>query len=213
MIICRDPPFVFLAFARCASKSIEQWLLKRFRKTARLSPRHRMDVPLEYRRDFCFAMVRNPFALHLSHYFHRRDYRHNNMNSWVRSWSYLRYLQWAVDPTQHPAEPHEPSQLAQMLAHPHTHPLCLPFEQLPACLRLLPFIADDDPLDDVPHKDPSQPYSLRDYYQENAAEKMALVRAISGGDFLEFGYDAWNLPGGPVENPDAGRQQSEPLTP
>lgn len=197
MIVCHDPQFVYFGLPRCASRSIHQWLLRRYPNAIATKHRHQLNVPEEARGYPSFAAVRNPYTLHVSHYLYRHTNRGNNMYPWCRRWNFLEYLQWLADPARLPREAHEPSQMAQILAYPHTFPTCLPIEGLPGCLQVLPSIANDDPFDDLPHEGLSPDYDFMEYYRDNKQMKAHIVKAINGGDFLNFdyfGYDAWMLP-------------------
>jgi len=190
MILCNDPPFVFYAVPRTASRAISAHLLKCFPGKARAVGRHHAMHPLpDTELHFAFAVVRNPFARHLSHYLFRRSRPRSNMYRLCRRWTFREYLEWDTNMEAPPLSTQEPPQ-ATMLSGCRLHRV-LRFESLQDEFDALPFMADakfKGPIKQINH---NRPYRLADYYD---AYCMRLVRDFAAIDFAAYGYDPERLP-------------------
>jgi hypothetical protein len=187
MIICTDPEFVFVAMPRTASRSMNRWLLDRFPKAAYSGDHHETDIPNHARGFFRFAVVRNPFSLHLSHYLYRKSRDQNNMHGWCRSRSFLEYLRWISNPLASPIQSKEPPQSVTMA---RVEPdVVLRYESLTGGLESLPFV---DTVENFPHRYGNREYDLAEHYADDRCRQ--LVMAFAGGDFIEYNYPFYRIP-------------------
>ena len=189
MIICTDPEFVFVAMPRTASRSMNRWLIDNFPGSDYVSRDHHMTAVPDYAKDFFrFAVVRNPFELHLSHYLIRRARGRNNMHKWCKKWSYYEYLRWLSDPLAEPIKCKEPPQ-SVVLAGVRPDNV-LRYETLVEGIERLPFVKT--PVDDFPTRNANEPYDPAAYYADDRCRR--LVMAFAGGDFIEYDYPFYRIP-------------------
>ena len=188
MIICTDPEFVFVAMPRTASRSMHVWLRSRFPKSRAFGGHHLAEVPEKYAGFFKFAVVRNPFALHLSHYLRRRSRPKNNMHNLCREWSFYQYLRWLSDPLFQPIKCKEPPQ-SLVLAGVEPDQV-LRFETLVEGIERLPFVKGK--VTDFPTRNANRPYDTAEHYADDRCRR--LVLAFAGGDFIEYNYPFCRIP-------------------
>jgi len=184
MLVSTDPPFVFVALPRTGSHSIRQ-MLRSFPNIRSVGGHHQMAVPT-WATGPRFAVIRNPYAVHLSHYLYRKRKRRNNMYQRVKKQSFVEYLTWMVNPRHKPYRPHDPPQAVALRLAGVDH--MVRFERLESELRSLPFLPSDL---ELPHLNANLAYSCDGYYDPEA---MALVRDFAMADFELGGYSTGSLP-------------------
>jgi hypothetical protein len=189
MIVCNDPAFVFYAVPRTASRAIAAHLLTLFAGARQVGGHHMMAVLPGMEDHFKFAVVRNPYWRHLSHYLYRRSRIGNNMHRQCSRWSFKEYLAWDTDLLASPLACHEPPQAVMLARLGLDRVLC--FERLQRDFSELPFLDSANRGMPVPKKNGNASYRLADYYDDAC---MQMVRRFAAIDFETYGYDPERLP-------------------
>jgi len=163
MIICDDPPFVFLSIPKNASRSVSAWLLETFRcsaihETYEGAPQafsgtwpHHMNIPAAAERFYRFAIVRDPVSRALSIWDHATQ-KHPGTYGIDAIWgpSFEGFARWLARGRElHPTSGETPWHVKQwemflpqadLLAGVHVD-LLINIKSLPEGLVHLPFVA------------------------------------------------------------------------
>ena len=190
MIISHTLKYVYIGIPRTGSKSMNRWLMDHFEGEWH-GYHHQWQVPKEAKDYLIFTLVRNPYEREVSGWFH---------------------IPWSA-PEAEPIPPTSmfsagmretiPLKDGTVKIEDHNVPevrmnqkhyvekagvsLVLHFEQLPACLKQLPFVDQDD-MPPFPHKAERGHRPPGNFFDHFTMDDEQLVWAYSAEDFEAFGY-------------------------
>ena len=190
MIISHGLKYVYIGIPRTGSKSMNRWLMDHFQGEW-FATHHEWRVPDVARDYLIFTLVRNPYEREMSAYHfvpwsateERPPLPLEKWRAGMRETIPLR------DGTSVIPE-HEVPEVRMNQAHyvkKAGASLVLHFEQLPACLKKLPFVDADNlpPFPHMPERGVRPPGNFFDYF---TAEDEQLVWEYAAEDFTAFGY-------------------------
>lgn len=190
MIISHTLKYVYIGIPRTGSKSMNRWLMDHFQGEW-FATHHEWRVPDVARDYLIFTLVRNPYEREMSAY-------HFVPWSATEAKPPLPLDEWRTamretiplrDGTSVIRE-HEVPEVRMNQVHYVKKAgvsLVLHFEQLPACLKKLPF-ADADNLPPFPHMPERGARPPGNFFDHFTAEDEQLVWEYAAEDFTAFGY-------------------------
>ena len=165
MIVSDRFEFVYIAIPRTASKSMCQFLREHYGGRD-VDGYHDCTVRNEHQGYLIFTVVRNPYGRALSRYFK------------LKAQPELDYLT------------HEGTMVAPMTQCDYVYTagveLCLRFEDLPECVKLLPFVGNNPP--PFPHLPEFIRRPKGTFHDLFTPEDEAYIWERQQSDFLNFGY-------------------------
>lgn len=174
------PSFVCLHVPRTASNTMSRRFLKQF-GGERIGKHHERIVPIEHIRKFTFAVVRNPYDRWLScwHHLRRNDRDHGIADMCFPEFMHLMVNGWGEGGYSQ----------VEFLAEARMDRI-LKYEDLAESVLELPFNAAS-----IPWPSEKMNSEVRLPWRVEMAEHpntwMKIVEAVSGGDFLRYGYEQW----------------------
>ncbi len=197
MIVSRALNYVYIAIPRTGSKSMCKWLVENYQGEW-LGYHHQWQVPDEFRGFLIFTLVRNPYDREVSAWFFepviksgKEPPRPQSLAEVMRETIPLKDGTVKLEGTSVP----EVRMNQKNFVDKAGVSLVLHFEQLPTCLRELPFVHELPPF---PHENAGgyRPPGTT-FFDLFTSEEEDLVWQYASEDFAAFGYERFNC-GPPV---------------